>query len=79
MWNVKRFLEEGVFERTADARARQVEMGNRKMEDIIVIYHQRSGKGGGDGGEQDKPMKYYVIDNVEVLSKLAGSSGQDPW
>lgn len=74
MWNVKRFLEEGIFERTSEARARQVEMGNRKMEDIIVLYRTVKGSDG-----EGKPVKYYVIDNIDVLNKFAGTSGQDPW
>lgn len=48
MWNVKRFLEEGVFERTEDARARQVESGNKKMEDVVVIYRTVKGPDGGE-------------------------------
>lgn len=31
------------------------------------------------GIPEDKKIKYYAIDNVEVLYKLAGAGGNDPW
>lgn len=69
MWNVKRFLEDGVFESSDDARKREAQQGNTRAEDMIPILRKRTGPAG------DITTKYYVVDSVEALQKF----GQDPW
>lgn len=38
MWNVKRLLEDGEYERSDIAKSRQQAEGNLKMEDVVAIY-----------------------------------------
>lgn len=42
MHNVKRFLQEAVFEPSQDARARAAAEGNARPEDLIAIYRKRT-------------------------------------
>ncbi|KAH8082234.1 RNA pol II accessory factor, Cdc73 family-domain-containing protein [Filobasidium floriforme] len=74
MWNVKKLLEEGEFERNEDAKTRQQKEGNRKMEDVVMIYRTVSMPNG-----EEKKIKYYAIDSVDVLHKLGSAAGGDPW
>ncbi|GHJ86564.1 hypothetical protein NliqN6_2966 [Naganishia liquefaciens] len=67
MWNVKRFLQEGVYEKSDQAKARQQAEGNRRLEDVIVIYRTITAL---DGTE--RKIKYYALENTDVLSRLAG-------
>ncbi|KAJ9115766.1 hypothetical protein QFC24_006874 [Naganishia onofrii] len=73
MWNVKRFLEDGVFEKSEQAKARQQAEGNRHLEDVIVIYRTTLTP---DGTE--RKIKYYAIESVDVLMKLTGG-GPEAW
>ncbi|ORX33232.1 RNA pol II accessory factor, Cdc73 family-domain-containing protein [Kockovaella imperatae] len=69
MWNVRRFLEQGIFEPSDVARQREMSQGNVKSEDMIPIMRKKSGPAG------DITSKYYVVDGVEALQKF----GQDAW
>ncbi|WVW86789.1 hypothetical protein I302_108843 [Kwoniella bestiolae CBS 10118] len=69
MWNVKKFLEQGIFEPSEVARQNEVAQGNFKAEDVVRINRKRSGPHG------DVTSKYYVVDGVEALQKF----GQDAW
>ncbi|KAI5449386.1 accessory factor associated with RNA polymerase II [Naganishia albida] len=68
MWNVKRFLEDGVYEKSDQAKARQQAEGNRRLEDVIVIYRTIITH---DGTE--RKIKYYALESTDVLAKLAGT------
>ncbi|CAD6568176.1 MAG: accessory factor associated with RNA polymerase II [Tremellales sp. Tagirdzhanova-0007] len=69
MWNVKKFLEQGLFEPSEIARQNEASQGNVRAEDMVPIMRKRVGPGG------DVTSKYYVIDGVEALQKF----GQDAW
>lgn len=89
MYNIKRFLEESVFEPSDVARA----ASGRIAEDVVHINHKRQvGPGGGGGGgdergglggqaraergaQGEKLSRYFVVDGVEALSKF----GDDAW
>ncbi|CED82901.1 RNA polymerase II assessory factor Cdc73p [Phaffia rhodozyma] len=66
MWNVKRFLEEGVFESSKDARDRASAEGQVKAEDLLVVLRTMPSS----GKEGDKKMKYLVVEGPEALQKL---------
>lgn len=42
MHNVRRFLQDAVFEPSQDARARATAEGNARPEDMIPIYRKRT-------------------------------------
>ncbi|KAI9633056.1 RNA pol II accessory factor, Cdc73 family-domain-containing protein [Dioszegia hungarica] len=69
MWNVRKFLEQGVFEPSETARQAEAEKKNFKAEDMIPIIRKRTGPSG------DISQKYYIVDGVEALQKF----GQDAW
>ncbi|WVQ75003.1 hypothetical protein IAR50_004611 [Cryptococcus sp. DSM 104548] len=69
MWNVKKFLEQGVFEPSEQARQREASQGNAKAEDMIPVVRKRTGPHG------DVTSKYYVVDSADALAKF----GQDAW
>ena len=46
MWNVKKFLEQGVFEPSEVARQHEVAQGNLRAEDVIPVLRKRTGPGG---------------------------------
>ncbi|WWC73546.1 uncharacterized protein I206_107518 [Kwoniella pini CBS 10737] len=69
MWNVKKFLEQGVFEPSDVARQNEAAQGNMRAEDVVAILRKRSGPHG------DVTSKYYVVDGVDALQKF----GQDAW
>lgn len=87
MYNVKRFLEEAVYEPSDIARANS----GRIAEDVVQINHKRqigsaSDKGldaGGLSGANraertaagEKLVRYFVVDGVDALSKF----GDDAW
>lgn len=88
MYNVKRFLEEAVYEPSDFARANS----GRIAEDVVQINHKRqigssSDKGGMDAGglsganraertaAGEKLVRYFVVDGVDALSKF----GDDAW
>ncbi|CCM04565.1 uncharacterized protein FIBRA_06746 [Fibroporia radiculosa] len=74
MHNVKRFLQEAVFEPSQDARARALADGNAKPEDLIPIYRKRTTIDT-SGRETEINARYYVVDSTEALAKF----GADPW
>ncbi|WVF68538.1 hypothetical protein IAT40_003306 [Kwoniella sp. CBS 6097] len=69
MWNIKKFLEQGIFEPSEVARQNEAAQGNVRAEDMVPILRKRSGPHG------DVISKYYVVDGVDALQKF----GQDAW
>ncbi|WWD20179.1 hypothetical protein CI109_104655 [Kwoniella shandongensis] len=69
MWNVKKFLEQGVFEPSEVARQNEAAQGNVRAEDMVPVIRKRSGPHG------DVTSKYYIVDGVDALQKF----GQDAW
>ncbi|WVQ79261.1 hypothetical protein IAT38_001357 [Cryptococcus sp. DSM 104549] len=69
MWNVKKFLEQGIFEPSDVARQNEAAQGNVKAEDMVPVIRKRTGPHG------DITSKYYVVDGVDALQKF----GQDAW
>jgi len=74
MHNVKRFLQESVFEPSQEARARAIADGNVKPDDMIAIYRKRTTIDS-SGRETESQARFYIVDSVEALSKF----GLDPW
>jgi len=74
MHNVKRFLQESVFEPSQEARAQAIAEGNLKPDDVIPIYRKRT-QIDSSGRETESQVRYMVVDSVEALSKF----GADPW
>ncbi|KII89442.1 hypothetical protein PLICRDRAFT_109795 [Plicaturopsis crispa FD-325 SS-3] len=74
MHNVKRFLQESVFEPSADARARATAEGNSRPEDMIAIYRKLTTIDP-SGREHTTHTRYFVVDSVDALSKFGG----EPW
>lgn len=87
MYNVKRFLEESVYEPSEEARANS----GRIAEDVVQIEHVRQigsssdakdsagGLSGANRAERtaagEKLTRYFVVDGVDALSKF----GDDAW
>ena len=69
LYNIKKFLEESVFEPSEAARARQ-----GKNEELVAIYRKRQFIGAG-GKQEETKMKYFAVDTLDALGKF----GQDPW
>ncbi|KAK8849549.1 hypothetical protein IAR55_004884 [Kwoniella newhampshirensis] len=69
MWNIKKFLEQGVFELSEVARQNEAAQGNVRAEDMVPVLRKRSGPHG------DVTSKYYIVDGVDALQKF----GQDAW
>ncbi|PCH38531.1 RNA polymerase II-associated protein [Wolfiporia cocos MD-104 SS10] len=74
MHNVKRFLQEAVFEPSQDARARAAAEGNPRPEDLIAIYRKRTTIDP-SGRETEMHARYFVVDSTEALAKF----GADAW
>jgi parafibromin len=74
MYNVKRFLEDAVFEPSSDAKARMIEEGGGRPEDMIPIYRKRTHIGPG-GKEVVTRMRYFIVDGTDALAKF----GSDAW
>ncbi|KAI0261798.1 RNA polymerase II accessory factor [Gloeopeniophorella convolvens] len=74
MYNVRRFLQESIFEPSAEARARASAEGTTKAEDLIPIYRERTTIEPG-GQARASAQRYYVVDSVEALNKF----GADAW
>ncbi|KAI5118417.1 hypothetical protein M0805_005501 [Coniferiporia weirii] len=74
MYNVRRFLQEAIFEDPADARARATAEGNTRPEDMIPIYRRHTHIDS-SGQERETQAKYLVVDGVEALGKF----GADAW
>lgn len=75
MYNVKRFLQESVFERSADARARAVAEGNPRPEDVIPVYRKRTDVDTSSGRQVEINKRYFVVDSTDALAKF----GADAW
>ncbi|PLW34214.1 hypothetical protein PCANC_21318 [Puccinia coronata f. sp. avenae] len=86
MHNVKRFLEDAVFEPPNVARGSGTQITT--SEDVIVVSHRRgyttsqapaaptdSGAFGKSSGSADRAARYFVVDGVEALTKF----GEDAW
>lgn len=89
MYNVKRFLEESIYEPSDIARA----SSGRIAEDVVQINHKRQigslagesgaaalgGLSGANRAERtaagEKLVRYFVVDGVDALSKF----GDDAW
>jgi parafibromin len=69
MHNVKRFLQESVFETSQDAKARSAAEGNPKPEDMIPLYRKKTIIDS-SGKEIESHSRYFVVDSVEALSKV---------
>ncbi|TEB31375.1 RNA polymerase II accessory factor [Coprinellus micaceus] len=74
MHNVKRFLQESVFETSQAAKERSAAEGNPKPEDMIPLYRKKTVIDS-SGKEHDTQSRYFVVDSVEALSKF----GPDSW
>ena len=71
LWNVRKFLEESIFEDSAVAKERAAAEGNARAEDVVVVYRNK----GGEGVEAERKVQYFVVDGIEALNKF----GADPW
>ncbi|KAI0355167.1 RNA polymerase II-associated protein [Trametes cingulata] len=74
MYNVRRFLQDAVFEPSQDARARAAAEGNARAEDVIPIYRKRTTIDP-SGRETETQTRYFVVDSAEALAKF----GPDAW
>ncbi|KZT74079.1 CDC73-domain-containing protein [Daedalea quercina L-15889] len=74
MHNVKRFLQDAVFEPSQEARARAAAEGNARPEDMIPIYRKRTTIDP-SGRETATQARYFVVDGTEALAKF----GADAW
>ncbi|KAF8485630.1 RNA polymerase II-associated protein [Gautieria morchelliformis] len=74
MHNVKRFLQESVFEPSSEARARAAAEGNSRADDLIPVYRRRT-QVDPSGRETETRMRYFVVDGVDALKKF----GDDAW
>jgi parafibromin len=73
LWNVRKFLEESIFEDPVAAKTRAAEENNLR-EDVVVVYRKRTHIEPG-GRETETQVKYFVVDGIEALNKF----GADPW
>jgi len=73
MYNVRRFLQESIFEPSAEARSRLAAEGTTKAEDLIPIYRERTTIEPG-GQARASSQRYYVVDSVEALNKFGGDA-----
>ncbi|KNZ50648.1 hypothetical protein VP01_4315g2 [Puccinia sorghi] len=86
MHNVKRFLEDAVFEPPNVSRGAGTQITT--SEDVIVVSHRRgyttsqaplaptdTGAFGKSSGSTDRAARYFVVDGVEALTKF----GEDAW
>lgn len=80
MANVKRFLEESVFEHPDQARmttttssAGAAVVVPRVVEDVITVSHTRATSS--ISGAPARQERYFIVDNVDSLEKLAGKDG----
>lgn len=85
MHNVKRFLEDAVFEPPNVARGAGAQITT--TEDVIVVSHRRgyttsqaaapssSDAFGKSSGSVERAARYFVVDGVEALTKF----GEDAW
>ncbi|KAF8344129.1 RNA pol II accessory factor, Cdc73 family-domain-containing protein [Cantharellus anzutake] len=76
MYNVRKFLEDALYESPEDAKRRMAAEGNSRLDDVLPIYRKKNliVAGRPEGGVE-KPIKYFVVDGVEALGKF----GTDAW
>ncbi|TBU40044.1 CDC73-domain-containing protein [Dichomitus squalens] len=74
MHNVRRFLQDAVFEPSQEARTRAAAEGNARPEDMIPIYRKRTTIDS-SGRETETQTRYFVVDSTEALAKF----GTDAW
>ncbi|KAI6037815.1 RNA pol II accessory factor, Cdc73 family-domain-containing protein [Pisolithus marmoratus] len=79
MYNVKRFLQESIFETSATARERAASAGNPRAEDVIHIDRRRTPPTV-SGATSAPPssgaiQRYFVVDSTDALQKF----GADAW
>ncbi|KAL7414886.1 RNA pol II accessory factor, Cdc73 family-domain-containing protein [Mrakia frigida] len=73
IWNAKKFFEEGIFESSKDARERMALEGITKADDVQVVIRKTIVA----GRDEQKTVRYVIIDGVDGLRKLERSSGAD--
>lgn len=79
MYNVKRFLQESVFEASTSARERAASAGNPRAEDVVHIDRRRTPPT--VSGTTSAPpssgaiQRYFVVDSTDALQKF----GADAW
>lgn len=78
MFNIKQFLEEGIFVPPEEARQKA-----RGVADLVVSITSRGGSGAQGGTGVGIGRRILVVDSAEAVSRLGGSSasapGADPW
>lgn len=78
MYNIKQFLEEGIFVPPEEARQRA-----RGVADLVVSITSRGGSGAQGGASVGIGRRILVVDSADAVTRLGGSSasapGTDPW
>ncbi|KAJ1024664.1 hypothetical protein NDA13_004591 [Ustilago tritici] len=78
MFNIKQFLEEGIFVPPEEARQKA-----RGVADLVVSITSRGGSGAQGGTGVGIGRRILVVDSAEAVTRLGGSSGSapatDPW
>ncbi|KAH7884842.1 RNA pol II accessory factor, Cdc73 family-domain-containing protein [Phlebopus sp. FC_14] len=80
MYNVKRFLQESVFEPSSTARERATAAGNARAEDLLHIDRRRapptaSVSSSSTSSSQGTVQRYFIVDSTDALQKF----GADAW
>lgn len=82
MYNVKRFLQESVFEISSAARERAAAAGNSRVEDVLHIDRRRTphtasgaASASSSSGSGSAVQRYFVVDSTDALQKF----GADAW
>ncbi|KAJ8587871.1 CDC73-domain-containing protein [Rhizopogon salebrosus TDB-379] len=78
MHNVKRFLQEAIFESSTAARERAASAGNSRAEDVIHIDRRRvppSSSSQPSSSSRGEIQRYFVVDSTDALQKF----GADAW
>lgn len=73
MHNVRRFLQDAVFEPSQEARARAAAEGNARPEDMIPIYRKRTAIDS-SGRETEMQTRYRTLMSWAVGHKDANSN-----
>ncbi|GAA5841040.1 hypothetical protein JCM3766R1_006645 [Sporobolomyces carnicolor] len=79
MHNVKEFLQDARFVPSEQAKS-EAARGNSSgylAEDVVQVNHARASSG---GGIETRQARYFVVDSVDALEKLAGQGkGAEAW
>ncbi|KAF9232047.1 RNA pol II accessory factor, Cdc73 family-domain-containing protein [Melanogaster broomeanus] len=77
MYNVKRFLQEAVFEPSSTARERAAAAGNPRAEDLLHIDRRRDPPTASSASPSKlgTVQRYFVVDSTDALQKF----GADAW